>query len=94
MGASCDIRFSTYYNLYPCGIRNRVTGYLPCNCSRRKTEILSCRCCSKGEEIDLETVVANDSDIEPYGHSDHSNDMFTYIPWEGTLIKMDGGCSF
>ena len=40
-------------------------------------KLRSCRCCSKGEEIDLVTVAANDSDIDAYGHSDHSNDMFT-----------------
>ena len=40
-------------------------------------KLRSCQCFSKGEEIDLVTVAANDSDSELYGHSDHSNDMFT-----------------
>ena len=75
MGASCDIRFSSYYHLYPCGVCNHVTGYPPCYGSCRKTEIFG-RCCSKGEEIALVTVAANDCDIDAYGHSDHSNDMF------------------
>ena len=40
-------------------------------------KLRSCQCFSKGEETDLVTVAANDSDSELYDHPDHSNDMFT-----------------